>query len=244
MKVAIIGGGASGLMCASFLKRNNSKLDITIYEKNKGLGRKILASGNGKCNFMNYKATIFDYNNPDFVKNIFNNTNKEDVINYFAGLGLLFKFDQEGRMYPQSESSETILKLLTDDLKNTNIKLDTKVFSLQAQNDKIIINNDEVYDYALLASGSFAGIIPSKSLDIYSYYNNLGLKQERLKPVLVGLKVKENLKSIGGYRAKCIINYEGEENYQERGEVIFKGDGISGICIMNASRYFKKKFRA
>lgn len=66
---------------------------------------------------MNYKATIFDYNNPDFVKNIFNNTNKEDVINYFAGLGLLFKFDQEGRMYPQSESSETILKLLTDDLK-------------------------------------------------------------------------------------------------------------------------------
>lgn len=58
MKVAIIGGGASGLMCASFLKRNNSKLDITIYEKNKGLGRKILASGNGKCNFMNYKATI------------------------------------------------------------------------------------------------------------------------------------------------------------------------------------------
>lgn len=72
MKVAIIGGGASGLMCASFLKRNNSKLDITIYEKNKGLGRKILASGNGKCNFMNYKATIFDYNNPDFVKNIFN----------------------------------------------------------------------------------------------------------------------------------------------------------------------------
>ena len=194
MKVAIIGGGASGLMCASFLKRNNSKLDITIYEKNKGLGRKILASGNGKCNFMNYKATIFDYNNPDFVKNIFNNTNKEDVINYFAGLGLLFKFDQEGRMYPQSESSETILKLLTDDLKNTNIKLDTKVFSLQAQNDKIIINNDEVYDYALLASGSFAGIIPSKSLDIYSYYNNLGLKQERLKPVLVGLKVKENLK--------------------------------------------------
>ena len=76
MKVAIIGGGASGLMCASFLKRNNSKLDITIYEKNKGLGRKILASGNGKCNFMNYKATIFDYNNPDFVKNIFNNTSK------------------------------------------------------------------------------------------------------------------------------------------------------------------------
>lgn len=240
MKVAIIGGGASGLMCASFLKRNNSKIDITIYEKNKGLGRKILASGNGKCNFMNYKATIFDYNSPLFVQKIFENTNKEDILNYFAGMGLLFKFDDEGRLYPQSDSSETILKLLVDDLKAVNIKLETEVKSVNLKNNKVIINNSDIYDYALFSTGSSAGILPQKAQNIYKYYDELNLKREELRPVLVGLKVKNKINKLQGYRAKCVISYEGIENYKEKGEVIFKSDGISGICIMNASRYFKK----
>lgn len=130
MRLAIIGGGASGLMCASFLKRNNSRLDITIYERNKGLGRKILASGNGKCNFMNYKASIYDYNHPEFVSMLFKQTSKDEVLNYFSSLGLLFKFDDEGRMYPQTESSDTILKLLTDDLKILILSLIVKFFHL------------------------------------------------------------------------------------------------------------------
>ncbi len=182
MRLAIIGGGASGLMCASFLKRNNSRLDITIYERNKGLGRKILASGNGKCNFMNYKASIYDYNHPEFVSMLFKQTSKDEVLNYFSSLGLLFKFDDEGRMYPQTESSDTILKLLTDDLKNINIKLDSEVFSLEYKNDKVIINHNDSYDYAILASGSSAGILANKAKNIYSYYDSLSLKKEALRP--------------------------------------------------------------
>jgi flavoprotein family protein len=238
MRLAIIGGGASGLMCASFLKRNNSRLDITIYERNKGLGRKILASGNGKCNFMNYKASIYDYNHPEFVSMLFKQTSKDEVLNYFSSLGLLFKFDDEGKMYPQTESSDTILKLLTDDLKNINIKLDSEVFSLEYKNDKVIINHNDSYDYAILASGSSAGILANKAKNIYSYYDSLSLKKEALRPVLVGFRLKEDVSALQGYRTKCKISYEAEGLYEEKGEVIFKADGISGICIMNASRYF------
>ena len=73
MKLGIIGGGASGLFVASWLKRNVNNIDITIFDRNKSLGRKILASGNGKCNFSNYKAHPLDYNHPDFIEKLYKN---------------------------------------------------------------------------------------------------------------------------------------------------------------------------
>lgn len=239
MNLAIIGGGASSLMLASYLKKNNSKINITIFERNKGLGRKILASGNGKCNFMNYKATPFDYNNPSFVEELFKMTPKDEVINYFDSLGLLFKFDSEGRMYPQTDSSLTILELLTSELKDTKVLLEREVFNIKEENNKVIINDNLIFDYAILASGSSASILERKSLNIYNYFKDLNLNFIAPTPVLVGFKTNENFKLLQGLRCKCKIKYEGMRYYEEQGEVIFKSDGISGICIMNASRYFK-----
>ena len=243
MKLAIIGAGASGLFIASYLKRKYNNLDITIYERNKGLGRKLLASGNGKCNFMNYKAIPDDYNNPNFVRNIFNICKKEDVLNYFQSLGLMFKFDDEGRMYPISESSETILKLFSLDLKDTKVLLETTVSSIKYVDGKVLINDSDYYDYCVLATGSNAGIDEKKIDSTYSYLKPLNLKMVPLKSSLVGFKSKENLKTLFGYRSKAMVTYYENDIpvYKESGEIIFKNDGISGICVMNISHIYNNQ---
>lgn len=240
MKIAIIGGGASGLFLANYLENNAKNVEVTIYERNKSLGRKLLASGNGKCNFMNYKAMPFDYNNEAFISKLFQREPIENVLNYFQRLGLLFKFDEEGRMYPKSESSETVLSILADDLTRTKIRLEQTVSSLEYRNKKVIINNTDSYDIAIIATGSNAGIDDKKASSTYSYLEGLKLRMTPLIPSLVGFRVHNAIKPLSGLRSKAlVILYKNNvELSREFGEVIFKDDGISGICIMNLSRLF------
>lgn len=242
MKLGIIGGGASALILASYLKRKNLNIDITIFERNKSLGRKVLASGNGKCNFSNFKALPSDYNNPLFIEKLFNKIKKEDLINYLSSLGLMFYFDNEGRMYPTTNSSETILNLFLDDLKNNKVLLNYTVKCLKFKNNKYYIDNNE-FDYVVLASGSNSSIDASKVNSTYTYLNNLDIKFSDLKPSLVGYVLKDkDISIIKGYRTKTIVElFDKDDNlkFHENGEVIFKEDGISGIVVMNSSHYYE-----
>ena len=242
MKLGIIGGGASALILASYLKRKNLNIDITIFERNKSLGRKVLASGNGKCNFSNFKALPSDYNNPMFIEKLFNKIKKEDLINYLSSLGLMFYFDNEGRMYPTTNSSETILNLFLDDLKDTKVLLNYTVKCLIYKNSKYYIDNNE-FDYVVLASGSNSSIDVSKVNSTYSYLNNLDIKFSELKPSLVGYVLKDkDISILKGYRTKAIVElFDKDDNlkFEENGEVIFKEDGISGIVVMNSSHYYE-----
>ena len=242
MKLGIIGGGASALILASYLKRKNLNIDITIFERNKSLGRKVLASGNGKCNFSNFKALPSDYNNPLFIEKLFNKIKKEDLINYLSSLGLMFYFDNEGRMYPTTNSSETILNLFLDDLKDTKVLLNYTVKCLIYKNNKYYIDNNE-FDYVVLASGSNSSIDVSKVNSTYSYLNNLDIKFSELKPSLVGYVLKDkDISILKGYRAKSLVKLFDKDNnlkFEENGEVIFKEDGISGIVVMNSSHYYE-----
>ncbi len=241
MKLGIIGGGASGLIIASYLKRKNINIDITIFDRNKSLGRKILASGNGKCNFANFKALPSDYNNPDFIKKLFDKIKKEDLINYLSSLGLMFYFDSEGRMYPTSNSSETIVSLFTNDLKDTKVLLNYTVKSVTYKNKKYYIDNEE-FDYVVLASGSNSSVDLSKVDSTYSYLKDLDIKLSRLLPSLVGYKlIDKDIAILKGYRSKSNVKLFDESNnlkFIENGEVIFKEDGISGIVILNSSHYY------
>ncbi len=242
MKVGIIGGGASGLFLANYLSRLNLNIDITIFERNKSLARKVLASGNGKCNFSNFKAIPSDYNNHAFMEKLFKSCPKDELINYFSSLGLMFYFDAEGRMYPITNSSQTIVDLLTSDLKKTKIELNYVVNKVEVKNNKTYIDNMS-FDIVVLASGSNASIDLSKVDSTYSYLKPLNLKFVPTHPSLVGFK--SNLKNINilkGYRSKSIVSMYQESNlvFKEFGEVIFKEDGVSGIVLMNASHYYKE----
>ncbi len=241
MKIAVIGGGASGLFLSSYLMRKYKNINITIFDKNKSLGRKLLATGNGKCNFSNFKALPSDYNNEEFINKLFNKCSKEELINYFSSLGLMFYFDEEGRMYPISNSSQTILNLFLLDLKGANVKLETTVNNIYQKNNKVYVNDLE-FDYAVMSSGSNASIDIKKCDSTYNYFKNLNLKFVKLRPSLVGFKsFDKDINILKGYRSKGVVSLIRNNKiiFNEFGEIIFKEDGISGIVIMNASHYYE-----
>ncbi len=237
MKIAIIGGGALGLMLAAKLNKDN---DIYIFEKQNKLGQKLLASGNGKANILNIGANQNDYNDPIFMKEIFNQVKPKDILDYFHELGLYTKIDNEGRVYPYSESSQTVLDIILEKLKEVNINLNYEVKNIKYYNDKWHINDFNMsFDKLVLASGSKAGMIIKNQIKYNNYLCDMNLKYVDLTPSLVGLKTKEDFSSLEGLRIKTNVSLIYKDNLvrSEYGEVIFKKDGISGIVILNMSSY-------
>lgn len=241
-RVAIIGGGATGLLLANLLF--NEKFDIYIIEKNNKLGKKILASGNGKCNFTNINIKDSNYNN-DLAFKIVNKYNSDKTIALFKKLGMLSKTDEEGRCYPYSESSSTVLDCLKQNLNYVKFMLDTEVKYIEKENNKykLLCNKEYIaFDYVVCCSGSLASNLGSEKA--YNYLASLNIKTTDLKPSLVPLLVKENVFDLKGVRLKCKIILKNSSNgivYEEKGEVMFKEDALSGIAIFNASSYINRK---
>ena len=124
-KIALIGGGATNLFLASLLSKYIKNIEVDIIEIRDRVGKKILETGNGKCNFSNINITKYDYNNEEFVKDIINN----NIVEEFNKLGLLSYNDQEGRCYPCSDSANSILDLLRlTYLSNNNFKEITNTY--------------------------------------------------------------------------------------------------------------------
>lgn len=247
-KVAIVGAGASGLFIASLL--NELDADIYLFEKNSKIGKKILASGNGKCNFTNCGDLINKYNNV-FANKIINKFDVEKTLNYFSELGLIYKFDDQGRGYPVSECASSVLDCLKESISNVKILLDNDVEKIYTINDEcFLMSNGKKYrfDYIVCCSGSCASNLGSEKS--YTYLEHLNLSFKNFSSSLCPIIVKENVKELMGVRVKCLVRLVDEldkEIYSEYGEVIFKNDGLSGIAIFNVSSYInrdrKKKYK-
>ena len=236
MKIAIIGGGACGLSLASILEKYN--IDYTIYEKSL-IGRKILASGNGKANIGNKHIDSSCYNNI-FAYNLVKD-NYDKLINYYKSINLFLKEDEEGRIYPLCESSLSVLDCIKPNRKK--IIENFSVSNITKVNGKYYINDVRgPYDKVVCATGSIASFIKKKQDGFYDYLANLNLKINKSTPSLVGFKCDVNFKKIAGVRIKCIASlYQNDAIiYSEKGEVILKNDGISGICILNLSAYYAR----
>ena len=232
--IAIIGAGALGLLLATKLEKNN--IQYKIFNKGK-IGRKILASGNGRCNISNINIDPISYHNNKLAINIINNY-KNELFNYFKELNIYTKFDDEGRMYPLSESSQSVLNIL---LKNININniIDDEIININKNNNKYYLNNKYgPFDKIVIAIGSNAAFKkPYPSINIIK---DLKLKFNEFMPSLVGFKTSLNIKEISGVRQKVLAKLYNNDKiiHSERGEIIFKDDGISGICIMNLSSFY------
>ena len=234
MKLAIVGGGASGLMLASILKTNNVDIDIVILEKLDHAGKKILMSGNGKCNLSNTNITTSSYNNELGFKI----ASSFDVEKYFNDLGLLTYKDNEGRVYPISNVSNSVLDVLRKSLKNVEILENYNVTKINKKDDKYTIVNDKFdfieADMVVLATG---GKTYYKECNGYIISSMLSHRVTSLRPTLSSLKVKENLASIENLRAKVKAKLIANNTvvYEDTGEVLFKKDALSGIVIFQLS---------
>lgn len=237
-KVIIIGGGASGLVCAIVAARRGEC--VTILEKSNNCGKKILVSGNGRCNYWNseFDITKFNSNNLDILEYILKN--KDNVLPFFESLGIIPKI-KNGYYYPYSNQSITVLNVLINELKrlNVNIEYDVEIVDIIKNNDSFYLissNKKYVCDYVVVSTGSNAYV--KDNTCGYDMLKRLGHSLIKPLPALVQLKGNDScFKDWAGIR--CDVNLSLYVNDKfikcEIGEVQLTNYGISGICAMQLS---------
>lgn len=243
-KIAIIGGGASGLMAALFAARAGA--DVTIYEHNNSVGKKILASGNGRCNIINTTATYDDYagSDPHFVTYALKQLNFHYFEKFCHSIGLILDIKEDGRCYPLSNEAKSVLialksavsdsgaKILTDS-KVTAITKDEMYFTVQTLQGK------QRYKKVLIATGSEAAPQLGSSADGYSFAKQFGHDILPTYPSLVQLHLNsKNHHKMAGVKttAEVTLIIDGKPKEKVQGDILFANYGISGLAILDISQ--------
>lgn len=241
---AIIGGGAAGLMCAAVAGRNNPDKKIVVIERDNRVGKKILVSGNSRCNLTNMSADINNYNTSlARLSDLLVNYPPQKIVDYFESIGLITMTDSESRVYPLCRQASAVLSVLRNELRRQNIDeiCDTEVLSVSKEKDGYKIRcNDKIIlsEKVVIATGGKNNYAQKVIGDTFAVAKSLGHKITTLSPSLCPVKVKSELmKSLKGIRAlgkvTAIIN--GKAVCSDTGEIQFTSDGLSGICVFNIS---------
>lgn len=242
-KIAIIGAGSSGLFLAKKLSQFRS-FQIHIFEKGKNVGAKLRASGGGKANIFNKTVTPSCYNDPAFMERVLKVVSPDVLKETLELWGLCMISDEEGRVYPYSQFSQTMVDILCEPAaKNVNLHLENEVKSLKHNGDGWVINDYPVpFDVVVLATGTPANMTLSNQLNYNQFLKPLHLREYAYEPSLVGFKLKNYPKSLAGCRVKVVASLYQKDHliHQEVGEVTFKEDGVSGIVILNLSAYYNR----
>lgn len=243
-QVAVIGGGASGMCAAIAAKRKNRALNVIIIEALPRVGKKILATGNGRCNLTNYNASVKDYNT-DFVSDVLQKYSPEKVIDFFKSIGLMTTADSEGRVYPMSNTASSVLDCLRFEIEKLGIETvcEEHVDSVIKKDGFFTVNRKYKAQNVILATGGKSS--PSQGSDGsgYAILNSFGHKLTPTYPALVQLTVSENVKSLKGVRVKANVKLSDSDDIicMSKGEVLFTDYGLSGIAIMDISRKVKNE---
>lgn len=228
--ICIIGGGAAGISMAISAAREDPAAKILLIEKNNQIGRKILASGNGKCNIGNRKG-------PELAR----------TLTFFQSLGLLIREEEEGRLYPYCEQSSSVTEAFEVELRKLHVDI-----LLQAEVEKIEILEEgfllHIKDKGSMhakrigiATGGKAAPQFGTTGDGFRFARSLGHSVSKLAPVLMPVNCQGEFLHLKGIRAKgqATLWKNGLPLGMETGEVQFTEEGLSGICIFNLSRLIK-----
>ncbi|MCH5298112.1 MAG: aminoacetone oxidase family FAD-binding enzyme [Ruminococcus sp.] len=249
----IIGGGAAGLMCAISAKQKNTHKKIVIIEKNDRVGKKLLATGNGRCNLTNQNITTSQYAGSftNQAEKIFKRYSTEHLLNIFGELGLMTYADNEGRYYPVCRQASAVLDVLRFACERLGVEIicqqDIKTLKKQKDKFEVKTNSTEFYsDKLVIACGSKAAPKLGGNASGFDYLKNFGHKVIPFSPALCPIKVNSNvLKSLKGIRSATLATLADENGkaiMAELGEVQFADNALSGICIFNLSIYAKKGY--
>ncbi len=241
MNVAIIGGGASGLIAAIEIKSEKPKLNVTVFERLSKAGKKILATGNGRCNFTNENLSPANfYGDKAFLKSILTSVHA-DTENYFRSLGIL-TYREDGRIYPRSQQATAVRDALVNKANALGVEFiyDTQVSKINASNNKFQIDS-RFFECVLLTTGGKASPVHGSDGSGYEISKSFNHTVTPLYPALCGLVPEEKLSVLKGVRAECKASlYSGNTLLgEESGEVQFTDKGISGIPVMNLSHLCK-----
>ncbi len=249
-KVAIIGAGASGMVCA--LTAASEKNRITIFDKNARVGRKILATGNGRCNISNRTISPENYHghHPSFVRHALKQFDQNRMRTFFREIGLELTEIEDGRIFPMSLQASSVADFLefTCLHKGISFALSTEVLEIVPENDGYIVVHSggrERFDRVVIASGSLAMPTLGSSESGCRFAQKLGHNVFERFPVLVQLVSMEPLcTKASGVKIDASLTaiIDKREEQRVRGDLLFTNYGLSGLAILDLSRTISAAF--
>lgn len=251
VKVAVIGGGAAGfaaaISCARVLDRKDK---IVIIEQQARTGRKLLATGNGRCNITNRNVgPEHYYGDRQIINTVINSFSPSDSEKFFGEMGILFRDDDEGRVYPYSNQAATVLDCMRAECSRLGVEelCDFSISSVKKENGLFVITSADMTikaEYVVMATGSQASPLLGSNDSGYRLLHSLGIESTPLYPSLSPVYTKEKYKNLKGVRAKGNISLIADNKVIKKrsGEVQFTDYGLSGICVFEISRFVNEFF--
>ena len=252
-ELCVIGGGASGLAAAIEAARAFRQAGVpgqgTVLERLPRVGKKLLATGNGRCNLTNRFASPPDYfEAADFVRPALKRFSVDDTLSFFASMGLLCEEEEEGRIYPMSRQAASVLDVLRFEAERLGVVFhcDSRVESVQKTRDKprFVINGSICADAVILACGGKASPQHGSDGSGYALLRALQIPVAEVFPSLVQITADpKRVKSLKGMRVHAVISlYEEKKQLaSQRGEIQFTEFGLSGIAAMQLSRFVSRE---
>ncbi|MBE5931806.1 MAG: NAD(P)/FAD-dependent oxidoreductase [Lachnospiraceae bacterium] len=252
-KVTIVGGGAAGMMAAIIASKNGKK--VTLIEQNEKLGKKLFITGKGRCNITNacdiedlFQSVV---TNPKFLYSSFYSFSNDMVMDFFEKIGLPYKVERGNRVFPLSDHSSDVIKVLEREMKNNGVEilLNTKVSSIIVENNTCkgvnIKGGKAIYsDSVIVATGGVSYPRTGACGDGYKFAKSVGHSIIETKPSLVPFELADSCcKDLMGISLKNVsatIYADGKKIYSDFGEMLFTHFGVSGPIIIKASAYIHK----
>lgn len=243
-KVVIIGGGASGMMAAIQAARTGAA--VTLLEHNEKPGKKILATGNGRCNLTNLvqEPSRYRSSQPDFPWKIITQYPLEDTLAFFSELGIYTK-DRNGWVYPYSDQAAGVAQVLELEARHQKVKIKTteEVTDILREDGQYLVKTatwQYPCDSVIISCGSSASNVEGSSTTGYELAEKLGHTVVKPLPSLCGIRGKDNYYAKwAGSRmdGRITLEIDGKTVGEEQGEVLFTEYGISGIGVFQLSSY-------
>lgn len=232
--VIVVGGGAAGLAAAIGAARNGAH--VTVLEAAKRIGQKILKTGNGRCNLTNAHVRPDDFNDPAYVMDVLHRYPSKSIQEFFKGLGLLTVEEEEGRIYPLSNTASSVLDVLRDACARLGVEVicEQKVTDVHPCDAGYSLSCSDGTAYqakkVIVATGGATKLLAC-----------LGHEIAPFEPALCPVKTEtSDLKGLSGVRARANVRAtrsgEARQYFEQRGEVLFRDYGLSGIVIFDLSR--------
>lgn len=242
MKVFVIGAGASGLVSAIIASRKGN--DVTIIEKNSNLGKKLLITGNGKCNYWNSDQNLSHYHSSNIalIEKIITDENKNNILDFFDSIGIVPKI-KNGYYYPYSEVSTAVQSALVKEIGNLGIKvINEEVINIEYDCKFLIKTNNKTYkaDKVVIATGSKASPKTGSTGFGYAVAPKFGHNIIKVLPALTGLKINDKfVREWAGIRVDASVSLYENDRFvkKEDGQLQLTNYGVSGICVFQLSRF-------